>query len=214
MTKGKKICNLLKHIRMRIAEANHIPYHTKECDFKGECRGTCPACENELAYLLRQLELRRKAGKVIAVAGLCASLVTTTSCKDDHQELRIIHQTEIGHTDKEKTRPKTTTIKVQKKDLNNRIVPLAKHYRIGRPAEQDSSSTNNEQTKKTKNPAIGAFDVMGTGVDILGASCMMTITTNGPPVKETKKNNKINYDYGPGSLDTLPGPVVVTDMTE
>ena len=71
---GKQKCRILKEIRQKIADENDIPYVTRECTFRGECRGTCPRCESELRYLERQLALRASLGKRVAVAALCASV--------------------------------------------------------------------------------------------------------------------------------------------
>ncbi|MBR5093707.1 MAG: hypothetical protein IK095_01300 [Oscillospiraceae bacterium] len=72
--RGKDKCKILKQIRQRIADENDIPYVTEECGFKGACRGTCPRCEAELRYLERELEDRRRLGKTVTVAALCAGL--------------------------------------------------------------------------------------------------------------------------------------------
>ncbi|MBQ9100350.1 MAG: hypothetical protein IJY54_03090 [Paludibacteraceae bacterium] len=40
--KGKEKCNALKMIRQEIALQNGIAFKTTECNFKGECKGTCP----------------------------------------------------------------------------------------------------------------------------------------------------------------------------
>lgn len=72
--RGKDKCRILKEIRQRIAEENEIEYITKECEFQGECRGTCPRCEAEVQYLEEQLERRRKLGKRVAVVALAAGL--------------------------------------------------------------------------------------------------------------------------------------------
>ena len=50
MNKGKSTCKVLKDIRQKIADVNGIRYVPKECNFKGECKGTCPACEAEIRY--------------------------------------------------------------------------------------------------------------------------------------------------------------------
>ena len=71
---GKQKCKILKEIRQRIADENDIPYVTRECTHKGECRGTCPSCESELRYLERELAARQSLGKRVAVAALCAGL--------------------------------------------------------------------------------------------------------------------------------------------
>ena len=44
---GKSKCKILKEIRKRIAEENDIAYVTSECQYQGECSGTCPKCEAE-----------------------------------------------------------------------------------------------------------------------------------------------------------------------
>ncbi|RRC95454.1 energy transducer TonB, partial [Prevotella sp. OH937_COT-195] len=55
--------NAEKTIRKQIADANGIVYEPKKCNFKGECRGTCPACEQEVKYIEKQLNARRMLGK-------------------------------------------------------------------------------------------------------------------------------------------------------
>ena len=45
---GKNKCKILKEIRQKIADENDIPFVTAECQFQGECSGTCPKCEAEL----------------------------------------------------------------------------------------------------------------------------------------------------------------------
>ncbi len=78
---GKNKCKLLKEIRKQIAAQNDIEYVTSECKYKGDCSGTCPKCESEVRYLEEQLRLRQKAGKAVAVAGIAAALmVTSTGC--------------------------------------------------------------------------------------------------------------------------------------
>ena len=45
MYHGKQTCKILKEIRKQIAEKNDIAFVTEECRHKGDCAGTCPACE-------------------------------------------------------------------------------------------------------------------------------------------------------------------------
>lgn len=68
-TKGHNICDILKVIRKKIADANGINYSPKDCHFKGECKGTCPKCEKDVKNLEHELRLRKKAGKTIKVVG-------------------------------------------------------------------------------------------------------------------------------------------------
>lgn len=74
---GKEKCRLLREIRSRIAQENDIELITRECSFRGECRGTCPRCEEELRWLEQQLEKKRALGRRIAVAGVSAGLALT-----------------------------------------------------------------------------------------------------------------------------------------
>ena len=85
---GKAKCKILKEIRQKIADENDIPYVTRECTYQGDCSGTCPRCESELRYLERELEVRQRIGKQVAVTALCAGIsLSTTGCIDNSQEL-------------------------------------------------------------------------------------------------------------------------------
>lgn len=83
MAKGKKTCRILKEIRRQIAEANDIEYVVEECQYKGDCLGTCPKCEAEVRYLEQQLHQRQLLGKAVMIAGISASMFTLSSCKSD-----------------------------------------------------------------------------------------------------------------------------------
>ena len=71
---------MLKTIRKQVADANDIQYEPRECGYQGECRGTCPACEAEVRYLERQLDLRRQLGKAVAIVGISTGLSALTGC--------------------------------------------------------------------------------------------------------------------------------------
>ena len=77
MAKGKSTCKLLKSIRQQIADANGISYQPKECHHKGDCAGTCPACEEEIRYLERELKARKGSGFGMKVAGIAAGICAT-----------------------------------------------------------------------------------------------------------------------------------------
>ena len=77
MVKGKSTCKLLKSIRQQIADANGISYQPKECHHKGDCAGTCPACEEEIRYLERELKARKGNGFGMKVAGIAAGICAT-----------------------------------------------------------------------------------------------------------------------------------------
>ena len=77
MAKGKSTCKLLKDIRQQIADANGISYQPKECHHKGDCAGACPACEEEIRYLERELKARKGNGFGMKVAGIAAGICAT-----------------------------------------------------------------------------------------------------------------------------------------
>jgi hypothetical protein len=82
MTYGRKVCNTLKEIRQQIADKNEIEYVSSECNFEGECQGTCPKCDAELQYIENELHNRKHFGKKAAVAGVALGVAMTFSgCK-------------------------------------------------------------------------------------------------------------------------------------
>ena len=81
-TRGRNICDTLKAIRKQIADANGIDYSPEECNYKGECMGTCPKCEQDVRDLEYELHLKQMAGKAIKVAGIAAGLVAMTACSN------------------------------------------------------------------------------------------------------------------------------------
>ncbi|MGM9680506.1 MAG: hypothetical protein ACI3XR_03270 [Eubacteriales bacterium] len=107
--KGKDKCKILKEIRAQIAAANDIEWVTDNCSHKGECRGTCPKCEAEVAKLERELARRKSLGKTVAVAGIAAGMVlSTTSC----DLLDLTRQQTAGdfpYSDSERTTASETT---------------------------------------------------------------------------------------------------------
>lgn len=70
MAKGKKKCNALRELRMKIAKANDIEYTPVECAHKGDCAGTCPLCEQELAELTKKLRERQDKGENVELKGI------------------------------------------------------------------------------------------------------------------------------------------------
>ena len=60
--KGKEKCEFLREIRKNMAEANGISYEPRECNYEGDCTGTCPFCEKEAADLLAALKEKESQG--------------------------------------------------------------------------------------------------------------------------------------------------------
>ena len=74
MKHGRFICNTLKAIRLDIARANGIEFTPVKCNHKGECAGTCPACESEMRFLEREISRRRSLGKTALVTGVSLAM--------------------------------------------------------------------------------------------------------------------------------------------
>ena len=102
MARGKKNCKILKEIRRQIAEANDIEYVVEECQYKGDCLGTCPKCEAEVRYLEQQLHQRQLLGKAVMVAGISAGLLSLSSCGNEmYDQINTSEEAEIIRGGKE-----------------------------------------------------------------------------------------------------------------
>ena len=78
---GKEKCRILKEIRAEIARENDIEWVVSECKHKGNCKGTCPKCEQEVRQLEEALAKREALGKKVAVVGISASIaLSVTGC--------------------------------------------------------------------------------------------------------------------------------------
>ncbi|MFG6369768.1 MAG: hypothetical protein K1W16_15390 [Lachnospiraceae bacterium] len=53
---GKKVCNILREQRIKLAEANQIPFKSEECLSVGPCAGTCEKCDEESQYLRKKMQ--------------------------------------------------------------------------------------------------------------------------------------------------------------
>lgn len=94
MARGRSICNVLKQIRKQIADVNGIGYAPTPCRFKGECRGTCPACEAEVRFIERELDMRRMAGKAVTLLGLSVGMASLTACHERPKASKAKNKTE------------------------------------------------------------------------------------------------------------------------
>src|SRR5574344_626064 len=65
MEQGKQMCELLKKLRKAIAVDNNIKYDYSECNYKGECQGTCPKCDAELEELQKIIDEKECSGETI-----------------------------------------------------------------------------------------------------------------------------------------------------
>ena len=87
MKRGKRICNTIKEVRMKVAKANDIKYAPAECHHVGDCAGSCTKCEAEVRWLEQQLQLRRQLGKAVAVVSVSIGLAALTSCESQLTEM-------------------------------------------------------------------------------------------------------------------------------
>ena len=71
--KGKDKCEILSEIREKIAEENGIDFEVIDCDFEGDCQGTCPKCEAEIEYLEKELNKKRKNGEKVKIKNIIES---------------------------------------------------------------------------------------------------------------------------------------------
>ena len=76
MKHGKSVCNTLKQIRLDVARANGIDYVPAPCTHKGDCAGTCPACESEVEYLEKEISRRHSLGKAVLITGIGLTSLT------------------------------------------------------------------------------------------------------------------------------------------
>lgn len=79
MKHGKSVCNTLKQIRLDVARANGIDYVPAPCTHKGDCAGTCPACESEVEYLEKEISRRHSLGKAVLIAGIGLTSLTAVA---------------------------------------------------------------------------------------------------------------------------------------
>ena len=67
---GKDKCKRLKSYRNALAKGNGIDFKAKDCDFEGECPGYCPACDEEIRFLEKELRKKESQGEPIKFQGL------------------------------------------------------------------------------------------------------------------------------------------------
>lgn len=64
---GKERCNILRAVRLKVANQNGITYQPHVCTLQGECFGTCPKCEEESEYVMNELRKMYKEGQSINI---------------------------------------------------------------------------------------------------------------------------------------------------
>ncbi|MBQ0115393.1 MAG: hypothetical protein KBT10_05930, partial [Bacteroidales bacterium] len=95
-TNGRRKCEILKELRKHIAQENGITYAPAECNFEGECPGTCPKCEAELQYLQSEID-KKKGGSctlrhaaAATIGGLLASAMISCNSTSGDEDLQVM----------------------------------------------------------------------------------------------------------------------------
>lgn len=94
MKRGKQVCRILKDIRKQIADANDIEFVTADCQYKGDCLGTCPKCEAEVRYLEQQLSEKCALGKTVSLLGISLglSILPAMASESKINELQVVEK--------------------------------------------------------------------------------------------------------------------------
>ena len=86
---GKEKCQLLRNIRIQLAEVNDIPYAPIKCTHKGDCKGTCTVCDSEVKNLTSAIIKRIKEEKTVSWdcfcndEGMCSSAFVNFQAKKE-----------------------------------------------------------------------------------------------------------------------------------
>lgn len=81
---GKEKCEILKSIRVRLAELNHISYTPHLCNHIGDCYGTCSVCDSESLWLLSTMKEMEKMGYPIIYSLLDSQKIQTEAAYVDY----------------------------------------------------------------------------------------------------------------------------------
>ena len=159
MYKGKKTCETLKSIRKQIADANDIPYEPRVCTHKGDCMGTCPACESEMRYIENQLNIRKMAGKAVKIVGLATvmTLASSVAASNETEISNDFKQEESVASNKsilENDSSKYITIKGVVKDEVNTPLPFANVVIKGTSIGTNTDMDGNYEIEVPKNAVL------------------------------------------------------------
>lgn len=84
MNTGKKTCDILKEIRKTVGEKENIDLQQYECNFKGNCSGTCPKCEKELDEINKKVD-HKKLVSILGTIGLASTLVACSPINEENE---------------------------------------------------------------------------------------------------------------------------------
>lgn len=125
---GKSKCDYLKKIRENIAKHYGIPFQTKECGFEGECKGTCPKCEQEVRYLemeLLKMGVLKKSLTLACALPMMASAVGSAEAPLKGMMAPAVEATDFAPLEKKIVRQNFSPASLQHQGEEGEIPPPA-----------------------------------------------------------------------------------------
>lgn len=123
---GKSKCDYLKKIRENIARHYGIPFQTKECGFEGECKGTCPKCEQEVRYLemeLLKMGVLKKSLTLACALPMMASAVGSVEAPLKGMMAPAVEATDFAPLEKKVVRQNFSPASLQHQEEEGEIPP-------------------------------------------------------------------------------------------
>lgn len=123
---GKNKCDYLKKIRENIAKHYGIPFQTKECGFEGECKGTCPKCEQEVRYLemeLLKMGVLKKSLTLACALPVMASAVGSAEAPLKGMMAPAVEATDFAPLEKKVVRQNFSPASLQLQEEEGEIPP-------------------------------------------------------------------------------------------
>lgn len=123
---GKSKCDYLKKIRENIAKHYGIPFQTKECGFEGECKGTCPKCEQEVRYLemeLLKMGVLKKSLTLACALPMMASAVGSAEAPLKGMMAPAVEATDFAPLEKKVVRQNLSPASLQHQEEEGEIPP-------------------------------------------------------------------------------------------
>ena len=168
-------CKTLKTYRENLAKINHIKFKTTECDFEGECPGFCPACDEEILYLEKELRKKEERGEKIKLDGLLeiafknkSTVNDNTSTQKNEMSDKVVEQ---------KSKEETNSIDTVEINESNFV------YYINNP--------NDEISKKIREKTLKEMTLMGIMPSFIPLKDRLKqIKKKQAQKKKTKKDDK------------------------
>lgn len=79
MNKHRKKCDHLKEIRKNMADALGVELNQTVCTYEGDCKGTCPKCQQEEKVLSKTL--------LAGTAVVASAAILLTGCSNEYDEI-------------------------------------------------------------------------------------------------------------------------------